>query len=68
MTVGVKVLNLAVIGPFVRHVEGSSDGAAVRVGAASFEEVLVEAFVQVVDGVVEGEKHNLWHLFNRKVA
>uniref|UniRef100_A0A8D8ACU8 (northern house mosquito) hypothetical protein n=1 Tax=Culex pipiens TaxID=7175 RepID=A0A8D8ACU8_CULPI len=68
VSIGVQVLHLAVVGPLVRHVEGSGDGASVRVHAAALEQVLVQLFVQVVDGVVEGEQHNLGHLLDGQIA
>lgn len=64
----VQVLHLAVIRPLVGHVEGGRDGAAVGVGAALLEQVRVEALVQVVDGVVEREQHDLGHLLGEQVT
>jgi hypothetical protein len=66
VSVGVQVLHLAVVGPFVRHVEGGGDGAAVGVDASALKQRLVQALVQVVDGVVEGEQHDLRDLFGRE--
>lgn len=68
MSVGVQVLHLAVVGPFVRHVEGGRDGAAVGVDASALEQRLVKTLVQVVDGVVEGEQHNLRDLFRGETS
>lgn len=59
MTAGVERLHLRVIGPLVRDVEGAGDGAPVRVLATAVENVLVDVPVEVVDGVVEGEQHDL---------
>lgn len=64
VTVGVQVLHLTVIGPFVRHVEGGGDGASVGVDAATFEQILVKLLVKVVDGVVECQQDDLRHLFH----
>lgn len=68
MSIGVQVLYLAVVGPLVRHVEGGRDGAPVRVDTAALEQILVELFVQIVDGIVEGQQHNLGHMFDRKFS
>jgi hypothetical protein len=53
MSVGVQVLNLTVVSPFVRHVEGGRDGASIGVDAAASEEILVQLLVQVIDRIVE---------------
>lgn len=68
MTRGVQVLDLTVICPLMRNVEGCGDGAAVGVGAAFLEQILVQALVQVVDGVVEGEQHDLGDLLRGKIT
>ena len=54
-----QVLNLLVVGPLVRHVERGGDRTAIRVLAARLEHLLVQLTVNVVDGVVEGEEHQL---------
>jgi len=45
VAVGVEILDLTVVGPFVRDVEGGRDGASVRVGPTRFEEILVKLLV-----------------------
>lgn len=67
VTVGVQILHLTVIGPFVRHVEGGRNGATVGVDAAAFKQVLVKLLVQVVDRVVERQQDDLRHLFHRHI-
>lgn len=57
VTVGVKALNLAVIGPLVRHVKRGRYRAAVGISVTRFEKVAVQFFVQIVDCVVEREKY-----------
>lgn len=64
VTVGVQVLHLTVISPFVRHVESGRDRASVGVNAAALEQVLVQLLVQVIHGVVECQQDNLRHLFH----
>lgn len=59
VTAGVERLHLRVIGPLMRDIEGAGDGAPVRVLATAVENVLVDVPVEVVDGVVEGEQHDL---------
>ncbi len=59
MTVGVNVLHVAVVSPLVTDVEGGRDGAAVGVVAVVAEDVLVQAFVEVADGVVERQHDDL---------
>lgn len=64
VTVGVQVLHLTVVGPFVRHVEGGGDGASVGVDASALEQVLVQLLVQVIHGVIERQQDDLRHLFH----
>ena len=64
MTVGVNVLHVTVIRPLVADVKGGRDGAAVGVVAVVAEDVLVQALVQVADGVVERQHDNLNRFFN----
>ena len=59
MAVGVNILHVAVVRPLVADVEGGRDGAAVGVVAVVAEDVLVQALVQVADGVVERQHDNL---------
>ena len=59
MPVCPQVLNLLVVGPLVRNVERGGDRTAVGVLAARLEHLLVQLSVNVVDGVVEGEEHQL---------
>ena len=63
----VEILHLAVVGPLVRDVERGRDRAAVRVVAALFEQVGVEALVQVVHRVVERQQHYLRYLLRQVV-
>jgi len=55
MALAVQVLHLSIVSPLVRDEEGCPDGTPVRVEAVP-EEPLVEALVQVVDGVVKGDE------------
>jgi hypothetical protein len=68
VSVGVQVLHLAIVGPFVRHVEGGGDGAAVGVDASALKQRLVQTLVQVVDGIVEGQQHDLGDLLGGEAA
>jgi hypothetical protein len=68
MTVGVKILHLTVIGPFVRNVEGGRNGASIGIDASTLEEILVQLLVKVVDGIVEGQKNDLRHLFDGHIG
>lgn len=53
VTIRVQILDLTVVSPFVRNVECGGNGTAVRVDSAFFEKVHVQAFIQIVDRVVE---------------
>lgn len=64
VTVGVQVLHLTVIGPFVRHVESGGDRASIGVDAAVLKQVLVQLLVQVIHGIVECQQDDLRHLFH----
>lgn len=68
VTVRVQVLDLTVVGPLVRDVEGGGDWATVRVDAVAFEQILVQLLVQIVYRVVEGQQHDLRYLLDRHVA
>lgn len=59
MAGGIEILNLAVVGPLVGHVEGGRDGTAVGVLSSLLKQVGIETLVQVVHGVVKGEKDDL---------
>lgn len=59
VAIGVHVLDLAVVGPFVGDVEGALDGAPVGVPPFVSEEIFEELLIETVDGVVEGEEHEL---------
>lgn len=56
MSFGVEVLDLGVVSPLVADIHGGGDGAAVGVLATHAEEVIVEAFVEVVYSVVKCEE------------
>lgn len=68
MTVGVEILNLAVVGPLVGNIEGGGDRASVGVDAIALKQILVQLLVQVIHGVVESQQHNLRYLLNRHVS
>ena len=68
VTVGVKALNLAVIGPLVRHVKRGRYRTAVRISVACFEQVAVQFFVQIVDGIIECEKYQLRRVSWRQIT
>lgn len=59
VTVGVQVLHLTVIGPLVRDVKGGCNRTSIRVQPAIFEEILVQVLVEIVDGIVKGQQHQL---------
>jgi len=67
VSVSVQILNLCVVCPFVRHIEGRLDWAAIRV-EPSPEEILIELLVQVVDSIVEGEEDKLRNLVRRQTS
>lgn len=66
MSFGVEVLHLGVVSPLVADVHGGGDGAAVGVLATHAEEVVVEAFVEVVYRVVKCEEDKLRDLYWRE--
>lgn len=59
MAVSIKILNLRIIGPFVRDVESGTERTSVRISSSSFKEFLIEFLIEVIDGVVEGKKNHL---------
>lgn len=68
VTSGVKILNLAVVGPFMRDVKGGSDRTTVRIETARFEQIAVQILVQVIDRVVKSQQDQLRYVFNAKTA
>lgn len=65
---GVEILHLAVIGPLMGHVEGGRDGTAVRILSALLEQIGVQTLVQVIHGIVEGQKYDLRYLLRQVVT
>ena len=61
VTIGIEVLDLGIVCPLVRHVEGCLDRASVGVVTIS-KEILVELLVKVVDGIIEGQEDKLGDL------
>lgn len=53
VSIGVQVLDLAIVGPLVRHIERRADRTAVRILSTSFEQILVQLFVKIVNRVVK---------------
>lgn len=65
VTVGIKVLHLTVIGPFMRDVERRGDGTPIRVLSTPLKQVAVQLFVKIVNGVVERKQYDLWRLVGK---
>lgn len=68
MTSSVEVLHLAVVGPLVGHVERRRDRASIGIGPTLLEQVGVQALVQVVDGIIEGQQDDLRYLLRQVVS
>ena len=64
----VQILNLAVIRPLVRHVESRGNGTAIRIFPSVLEQVGVQALVQIIDRVIEGQHHYLWYLLRQIIT
>lgn len=64
----VHLLDRGVVGVFVRHEERGLNVTAVRILALAVENLLIETDIVVVDGVVEGYRDHLRHVFGREVA
>lgn len=66
ITVGEELVDEGVIEVFRRHEESGGDGApaGLVLSLQVFQEFAVEAHVPVIHGVVKGEHHKLWHLFD----
>lgn len=64
----VHFLDSRVIGVLVGDEEAGLDVATVRVLAFPVEDLLVEADVVVVDGVIEGNRDHLRHVLGRQIA
>jgi len=65
---GIEILDLAVVGPLVGHVERGRDGTSVGVLPSLLEQVGVETLVQVVHGIVKGQEDNLRYFFRQVVT
>lgn len=64
----VHFLHGRVVGVLVGHEEGGLDVATVRVLAFPIEDLLVQADVVVVDGIVEGDRDHLRHVLGGEIA
>ena len=64
----IQILNLAVIRPLVRHVESRGNGTAIRIFSSVLEQVGVQALVQIVERVIEGQHHYLWYLLRQIIT
>lgn len=68
MSSGIQILDLTVIGPFVRNIKSGTDWASIWIDTATFEKVRVENFVEVIYGIVKSEENNLWNLLDGQVS
>lgn len=68
MTGGIQVLDLAVVSPFVGHVEGRRDGTAIRVLSSLLKQIRIKTLVKVIHGIVEGQEHDLRYLLRQVVS
>lgn len=68
MASGVQILNLAVVRPFVGHIECGRNRTTVRIGAIRCEQLRIVLFVNIVDGIVKCEEHNLGCLRGCQIA
>lgn len=68
MAIRVQVLDLTIIRPLVRHIEGGTDGTSVWIDSALIEQIRVQLLVQVIDRIVEGQEHYLGYLFDWKIS
>jgi len=65
---GIEILDLAVVGPFVGHVEGGRDGTAIGILSSLLEQVGVQTLVQIVHRVVERQENDLRYLLRQVVT
>jgi len=65
---GIEILDLAVVGPLVGHVEGGRDGTAVGILSSLLEQVGVQTLVQIVHRVVERQQNDLRYLLRQVVT
>ena len=68
VTGGVQVLDLAVVCPFVGHVEGRRDGTPIGVLSSLLKQIRIKTLVKVVHGIVEGQEHDLRYLLRQVVS
>lgn len=68
MTIGIEILHLAVVSPFMRYIECSRDRASIWIITTLFEQISIQSLVQVIHRVIEGQQHNLWYLLGQVVA
>lgn len=67
VALSVHLLHRGIIGVLVRDEESSLDVATVRILTLAVEDLLIEADVVVVDGVVEGYRNHLRHILEREI-
>ena len=68
VALAVHLLDGRVVAVLVRDEEGRLDVATVWIFALAIEDLLVEANVVVVDGVVEGDGDHLGHVLGWQIA
>jgi len=64
----VHLLDRGIVGILVRYEEGGLDVAAIRVFAFTVEDLLVQANVVIVDGIVESYRDHLGYVLGWEIA
>lgn len=55
----VQVLHLRIVSPLVRYVKCGCDWATVRIDSAALENIGVNSFIDIIDGIVKSQQNDL---------
>ena len=67
MTIGIQVLDLAIVGPFVGDIEGRFDWALVGVSSTLGKEIFEELLIETVNSIVKGQQYKLRYVLPKKI-
>lgn len=68
MTICIEVLCLAVVSPFMWHIECGRNGTSIWISATLLKYILIQPFVEIIDSIIKSKQHYLRNFFSWQVA
>lgn len=68
VSIGVKILHLTVISPFVRDVESGCYWAAIGVDASLLKKIHIQLLIQIIYRIIKGQEYDLGNAFSGQFA